>query len=77
MKVFLEWFLPRRSRIIGVFLGFLTAVLLMSLGFWRTLLLALLAAVGYFIGLWRDDKEKFLSILEKVKQLRRIFDREA
>ena len=49
MKEFLRACAPYMGRIVCCFLGVLAAVLWMLLGFWRTLLLALLALGGYFI----------------------------
>ena len=73
MKEFLRACVPYLGRIVGCCLGIVAAVLWMLLGFWRTLLLALLALGGYFIGLSIDNREKFRSILNKIKL---IFERE-
>ncbi len=73
MKEFLRACVPYLGRIVCCFLGIVAAVLWMLLGFWRALLLALLALGGYFIGLSIDNREKFRSILNKIKL---IFERE-
>ncbi|MFR1758245.1 MAG: DUF2273 domain-containing protein [Christensenellaceae bacterium] len=73
MKEFLRACAPYMGRIVCCFLGVLAAVLWMLLGFWRTLLLALLALGGYFIGLSIDNREKFRTIIGKIKL---IFERE-
>ena len=64
---------PFKGRIICCILGILIAIIWMFIGFWRTLLLVLLALVGYVVGLAVDDKEKFEALISKVKL---IFERE-
>ena len=73
MKEFLRACEPYMGRIVCCALGLLTAIIWMLIGFWRTLLLVLLALVGYVIGLSIDDKEKFSDLISKVKLL---FERE-
>ena len=45
---------PYMGRIICTIIGIVAAILLLTIGFWPTLLMALLGAVGYMVGLWRD-----------------------
>lgn len=51
---FLVMIRPYMGRIICTLIGIAAAVLLLTIGFWPTLLIALLALVGYMVGLWRD-----------------------
>jgi len=48
------------GRSLGTFLGFLTGLSLIVLGFWKTLVLGLATWLGYFIGKWSDDEGKGL-----------------
>lgn len=52
-----------RGAILGCVTGILGAILLLSIGFWRTLLIALLVALGINIGIKRDRGMSFTEIL--------------
>ncbi|MFV0352124.1 MAG: DUF2273 domain-containing protein [Oscillospiraceae bacterium] len=58
-KQFLEFCQRNLNTIVCTFLGLLAAVLMLTIGFWKTLLLYLLALIGYFIGCWKDGKIDF------------------
>lgn len=47
---------PYAGRITLTAIGFAIAVLFMTLGFWRTILLVILTAIGFFIGMWIDGR---------------------
>jgi len=57
IKAFLASLKPCQGRWAGVALGVVTAILFMTLGFWRTMLLLLLGAVGFILGFYFDDRE--------------------
>jgi uncharacterized membrane protein len=67
MKNFLQMCTPYAGRIICTILGIICAIIWLLIGFWRMLLLAILAALGYLLGLAIDDKEKFAAIIRKIK----------
>ncbi|HHW17923.1 MAG TPA: DUF2273 domain-containing protein [Firmicutes bacterium] len=48
------------GKSLGTFLGFLFGVALITLGFWKTLVLGLATWLGYAIGKWSDDEGKGL-----------------
>ncbi|MCO6018604.1 MULTISPECIES: DUF2273 domain-containing protein [Carnobacterium] len=50
-----SWY-PYRGRIIGLLIGLIIALLLITIGFGYTLLIVLLASIGFIIGAWRDGK---------------------
>lgn len=54
------------GRVVGSALGLVVAVLFLTLGFWRTLLLVLCIGVGYALGMYRDSREEFLEFVEKI-----------
>lgn len=58
MNSFEEFFLKYKWRIIAVLAGVLLTVLLLTIGFWRTLLLIAIVAVCYFIGTLLDHGGK-------------------
>ncbi len=46
-------------------LGALIALMLLFLGFWRTLLVAVLAAAGYFVGAVKNKPEVLKALINK------------
>lgn len=57
---FLVWVKEHLSRVIGVAIGVAAGILCLTIGFWPTLLLAFLAATGYFVGYFLEDREEFI-----------------
>ena len=51
-----EMLLPYRGRLLGLLVGIVLAVLIITVGFGPTLLIVALAAIGYLIGMWRDGQ---------------------
>lgn len=47
-------------------LGAVLALMLLYMGFWRTLFVIALAAVGYFIGASEDKAESLKALINKV-----------
>ena len=45
---------PYSGRILLTAIGFVVALLFLTIGFWRTLLIAALTCVGYLMGRWKD-----------------------
>lgn len=56
--------LPRRYH--GLLIGCLFWLFWMICGFWRTLLLLVLAAVGYIVGRILEEHQSWRSLLEKL-----------
>jgi uncharacterized membrane protein len=54
------------GRVLGSAAGLLVAVLFLTVGFFRTLLIVICMAVGYFLGMFRDSKEEFLEFVERI-----------
>lgn len=48
------WMQPYAGRIFLTVLGLLIGISFLTLGFWRTMLIVLLAAAGYLLGKWED-----------------------
>jgi len=48
------------GKSLGIILGFLVGLSLITLGLWRTLVLSLATWLGYAIGKWTDDEGKGL-----------------
>ncbi|HZJ58390.1 MAG TPA: DUF2273 domain-containing protein [Clostridia bacterium] len=55
-----------RGRILGVSLGLLAGIIIVTMGFWKTVILALCAGIGYWIGGMTDRQERFIAFLDKI-----------
>ncbi|MDO4663005.1 MAG: DUF2273 domain-containing protein [Tissierellia bacterium] len=55
-----------KHRVISLALALITAICLLSLGFWRTLLIWIVMLIGYAIGAWKDRDIKFLKFFSKL-----------
>ena len=67
MRETIEAFVRRNlGRVVGSALGLVVAVLFLTLGFWRTILLGLCIGAGYGLGMYRDSREEFLEFVEKI-----------
>ena len=64
MEAFRAFLRKHRYTIISFAAGLVLAILLFTIGFWRTLLLALLAALGINIGVKLDRGERFPDIVQ-------------
>jgi uncharacterized membrane protein len=60
---------PYRFRIIWTSLFFLLALLFISIGFWKTIVLLIFAAIGYIIGKMRDEDLDIYSLLDSVRAI--------
>lgn len=56
------------GRLVGAGLGLATAVLLLTLGFWRTLLILLCVGLGWYFGGVRDYKAWTLKLVERISR---------
>lgn len=67
LEKILDFYNSNRWAINGAAIGFLTAVMILVLGFWRVLFIALLTGVGYYIGKRiHDDKDYIKNLLDRV-----------
>ena len=67
LEKILDFYNSNRGAIIGAAIGFLAAVMILILGFWRVLFIALLTGVGYYIGKRiHDDKDYIKNLLDRV-----------
>jgi len=63
---FVNFVKQHKGVIIGVSLGLLVGILMLSIGFFATLFLALCAGVGALFGTNRSFRKKFLELLDKI-----------
>jgi len=53
------------GKLIGTSLGLILGLLMVTLGFWRTLVLALFVLLGFMLGKRQDDNESITTWLDK------------
>lgn len=52
-------------KLLGAVLGLMTAILFLTLGFWRTILIILLVSLGVAGGSWLDRGQKLVDVLDR------------
>ncbi len=57
MKNALEFIVSHKGAVAGAVIGLILAILMISIGFWKTLLMFILVLAGIFIGVAIDDRE--------------------
>lgn len=65
-KLFLIIMEEHRGKAIGIILGLLASILVITYGFWRTLFIIFCIAAGYLIGKKLDENQSFDNWLRKV-----------
>lgn len=55
-----------KGKIVGGVCGFILAVLMLVIGFWKTMLILLLVSLGATIGSQVDDREQLLRWLDRI-----------
>lgn len=53
-RFFPEGLKPYAGRIVMTVFGLISAILFLTLGFWRTLVILVLCVLGYMLGRWED-----------------------
>ncbi|NMA35092.1 MAG: DUF2273 domain-containing protein [Clostridiaceae bacterium] len=67
MEKFLAYYNEHRGAIKGAAAGLLLAILILVLGFFRVLFIAILTGVGYYIGKkMHEDKNYIKNLLDRV-----------
>ena len=54
MNTFLEFLKNHKYTVLFVLIGLLLTILFFTIGFWRTVLIALLASAGFLFGKYED-----------------------
>jgi uncharacterized membrane protein len=63
---FLAYVKTHKKVIIGVSVGLLVGILILSIGFFRTLFLAICALIGAFFGTNNKYKKKLFEVLDRI-----------
>lgn len=64
-KIF-EIIVNNHGKVIGCFLGLILAVIILIIGFFRTIFICLLILAGYYIGSKIDNRESLNEILDRI-----------
>ena len=63
---FLAWAIDNHpGKLIGTSLGLVLGLLMVTLGFWRTLVLALFVILGFALGKRQDDHQSITTWIER------------
>lgn len=62
----LEFIKTHRGQAIGIVIGFFIGVLILTIGFFKTLFLAICVGIGAFFGTKNKLRSKLLEILDKI-----------
>lgn len=62
----MDFFITNQGKIIGALIGFLAGLLLLTLGLFKTLVLSICIAVGYYLGKKVDNKEDIIQLIERL-----------
>ncbi len=63
---FIEFIKEHRGIITGIGVGFLIGVLILAIGFFKTLFLAICVGIGAFFGTKNKLRKKLFEILDKI-----------
>ncbi|WP_343231651.1 DUF2273 domain-containing protein [Tissierella simiarum] len=55
-----------RGKFLGSFLGFLIAILVLTIGFFKTLFIVICTSLGYVLGSKSDNKINLKELLERI-----------
>ena len=64
-QVVVDFFKSFKWRIIGFLAFLIIAILFLTLGFWKTILIIILCLIGIGIGYTKDRKQDFLNFLNR------------
>jgi uncharacterized membrane protein len=65
----LKMLAPYKNQIVYTALFVLIAVLWMTIGFWKTIVLIVFTGIGYSIGMSRDENRSISSIIASIQAM--------
>lgn len=63
---FIEALGDKKCRTIGAIMGLVIGILVLIIGFFKTLFIVVCTFLGYYIGKLADDRESFNDVLRKI-----------
>nr|WP_122013527.1 DUF2273 domain-containing protein [Maliibacterium massiliense] len=67
----LTFFRENKSKVIGALIGLAIGIIILSIGFWRTLFLALCVGVGYALGIAFTSESNLGHALRRIFHIRK------
>lgn len=61
----LQYLRNHPKRVTGAGLGLVLGICLVVVGFWKTLVIALMCSIGYYVGKWADERKGIREFLEE------------
>ena len=61
----MAFFITHQGKIIGALIGFFMVIFLLTLGFFKTIILSLCIIIGYYFGKKIDNKEDIIQFIER------------
>ena len=61
-----DWIKSHQGKVIGGVAGLLVAILILTINFWRTLLLFTLIGLGVYLGSYLDHGNQLRAFMEKI-----------
>ncbi|RCW50540.1 MULTISPECIES: DUF2273 domain-containing protein [unclassified Halanaerobium] len=61
-----QFYFKNQSRVIGAVIGFIIGILILSIGFFKTLLLVITTGLGYVIGSRWNIEEDMKTLIDKI-----------
>lgn len=61
-----EYYENNKGKTIGLICGILFGILVLIIGFFRTLFIFLCALLGYYVGKKVDNNESILEVIERI-----------
>mgnify|MGYP000967465579 CR=1 FL=1 len=62
----LNYYSNNRGKVNGALIGLVLSILILCIGFFKTLLIALFVFGGYYIGKKVDNKEDIIEFLDRI-----------
>ncbi|SHI01667.1 DUF2273 domain-containing protein [Sporanaerobacter acetigenes] len=63
---FIQILEENKGKTIGTIIGFVIAILVLTIGFFRTLFIVLCTWFGFYLGKKKDNQEDFREILDRI-----------
>lgn len=65
-SAFLDWIERRPRTALGIIIGFIVGILLVTLQFWKTILVIICVILGFAIGKYLDTRKDWGEILDRL-----------
>lgn len=65
-KIFEEILINHRGKALGIFIGLLFSILVISIGLLETVFIMVCIYIGYIVGKRLDDNDNFQDIVNKI-----------